>query len=347
MTYTVSQLDLARERNRLLELWRRNLPEASAGRFAWLYQDGPASGWFVHDEDGAVVGAIGLMDRRMRVFDRVLSGGQAIDMNVDRDHRTVGPALGLQRAMTAAVGEHRLGLIYGLPNEQSKSVLKRAGYRTLGTVGRWVKPLQCKDALPDWLRNGAVRSVASTAVDALLRIVSPETVYRRAPGVRVEVTDHFDARFDTLWHHAAGRFPVVGERTAAYLDWRFGRCPDSRHRVLCLSDAQDRLSAYLVYSLREGDAYISDFFFTSPDDLDTLLAEFVRMMRQQKARAIITVFFGSTDVCRRLTRFGFRRRPSTWTMMMTADPAQLGPDAARIADEENWFLTRADIDTDF
>ena len=48
-----------------------------------------------------------------------------------------------------------------------------------------------------------------------------------------------------------------------------------------------------------------------------------------------------------LKAFGFWQRPSLWNAMVTADWSRLGGDPSLLLDEERWFLTRADIDTDF
>ena len=91
---------------------------------------------------------------------------------------------------------------------------------------------------------------------------------------------------------------------------------------------------------------INDFFFADPRDFDALLAEFVRQMRREQAQAILTVFFGASLVSHKLAEFGFWERPSTWKTMVYADQQALGPEGARLLDPQNWFLTRADIDTD-
>jgi hypothetical protein len=346
MNYTVFQPDLDRDRDAVLDLWKRNLPAASADRYAWLYETGPATGWLLSANGGTIVGAAGLMDRSMSVFGRDLRAGQAIDLNVDQDHRTLGPALGLQRAVTATVQRREHDLIYALPIAQSEPVLRRAGYRVLGEVGRWVKPLSCGDVLARWLRRRLPRKVATAAADSLLHLASPERYYHRSADVRLEVAEHFDRRFDLLWEAAAGQFPIIGQRTAAYLNWRFARCPETCHRVFCLLGADGGLLAYLVYCRRQDVVQIGDFFFADPHKLDVLLAEFLRQMRRERAKAVTTVYLGPEVVCHRLRRFGFWKRPSPWKALVYADRQRFGPELGGLLDTENWFLTRADADTD-
>ena len=347
MSYTTFPSDARGDRQCILGLWRQNLPTASPDRYEWLYDAGPASSWLVQADAGSPVGAIGLMGRDMKVFDRFCHAGQAIDLNVDGKHRTGGPALSLQRALTAEVQDEQCGLIYGFPNRQSEVILKRVGYRALAEVGRWVKPLCSEETLTAWVPSRAMRRPLSATVDCALLLASPETRYHRSAGLEIAITDRYDARFDALWEAASAQFAVIGQRTAEYLQWRFGRNPQTRHRVLCLSDSGGQLLGYLVYRRDGGTAYVSDFLFREASHLDRLLSEFIRLMRHEGMRRITTVYIGSSLVEQRLIRFGFHRRPSNWTAMVYADKEHFGEDYPRLLDRESWFLTRADIDTDF
>jgi hypothetical protein len=70
-------------------------------------------------------------------------------------------------------------------------------------------------------------------------------------------------------------------------------------------------------------------------------------MRREGAEAVVTVYLGSSTVCRKLRRFGFWPRPSDRKAMLYVDPQHLGLDRDRLFDTENWHLTQADLDTDF
>ncbi|HBO45560.1 MAG TPA: hypothetical protein DD670_16845 [Planctomycetaceae bacterium] len=344
---TVRPLDVNRDREAILGLWRRNLPEGAPERFEWLYRSGRARGWLGCDALGNAVGAIGLLSREMRVFGTQRSAGQPIDLNVDRSHRLGGLAMRLQRSVIDVAGDGRAALIYGLPNAQSEAVLRRVGYEIVGTVQRWARPLESRAYFSERMPRGVVGNLASLGLDAALWLRSPESRYWRRRHHRVEITDHFDQRFDRLARDAADRFPIFGERTADYLNWRFCGAPDTVFRTLCLSDPSDRLLAYLVYHRRDGVAYVADFLCLDESHGDAVLAEFIRVMRIQKAKAVVTVFSGAKSVTRRLRRFGFQRRPSSWKIMLHADAVELGIPRFKLLDPSNWYLTRADIDTEF
>jgi hypothetical protein len=345
MTYTVCQSDLQTDRDRILDLWRDNLPQASPDRYCWLYEDGPSAGWLVKSDETTTVGAVGLMGRTMKVFDDLLRAGQPIDLNIDADHRTVGPALGLQRALISTVDRGEYDLLYAFPNAASEPVQRRAGFRVLGDLGRWAKPLAVGNTLSARIRNPLARRAAATIVGPMLKLTSPETFYRRPADIQVHVADHFDSRFDALWETAAGQFPIVGERTSKYLTWRFGRCPDARYRVLCVSNHQKELLAYLVYRQDRTIIHIGDLFFAHPRHIDTLLAELLRLARKQKAEAVIAVYLGSQTVCRRLKHFGFWQRPCQWKALLHVNEQSVSA-TGPLFDVENWHLTHADIDTD-
>lgn len=346
MTYTVCQSDLQADRDRILGLWKNNLPEASPDRYCWLYEDGSSAGWLVKSDGTTTVGAVGLMERTIKVFDNLLRGGQPIDLNIDVSHRTVGPALSLQRTLISTVESGEYDLLYSFPNAAAEPVKRRAGFRVLGNLQRWAKPLSVGSKLSARLRNPLIRRTAATVAGPILKLLSPETFYRRPADIRVDVTDSFDSRFDALWETAAGRFPVVGERTSEYLAWRFSKCPDARYRVLCVSNREEELLGYLVYQQRGTMIHVGDLFFADPRHIDTLLAELLRLARKQKAEAVIAVYLGSQTVCRRLKHFGFWQRPSQWKTMLYVDKQTNPTTSGPLFDVENWHLTHADIDTD-
>jgi hypothetical protein len=346
MSYCTAEFDCHADRPQILDLWSRNLPEGSAARYAWLYESGRAAGWLVHSQQATVVGSTGVMVRNMRVFGRPVRAGQAIDMNVDAGHRTLGPAIGMQRLLTAAVAEGRFDLVYAFPNAQSMAVLKRVGYRTVGEVQRWYYPIRWENVLRDRLRQPFVRKLAAATADLAVQLRGRDGPRTTAGGGRVSVTDCFDERFDRLWQASADRFAVVGERTSAYLNWRFGQSPQGPYRTFCLSGPRGDLSAYVVYYRSEGVVHVNDFFFSEVDDLQMLLAAFLRRMREEKAAAVTAVYLGPDRAAEVFRRLGFFRRPAPWTVTAYVSRERWGPPAGQILDKDGWYLTRADVDTD-
>jgi hypothetical protein len=344
--YAVALAHVEHDAETIRQLWRRNLPEVPPQRYDWLYRSGAAEAWLLRGPDGDAVGSAGLMRRRLKLFGELRAAGQAVDLNVDREHRFATPALLLQRAVTGAAKDGRVDAIYGFANAKSAALLRRAGYRPLGELQRWVKPLRMGPVLRARYGKGPLRNLGTSLALRLLGCAFPETyLYRRGPG-RVEVVEQFDERFDTLWAAASPRFPIVGERTSDYLRWRFASSPDGPYRVLGLTDGRKSLTAYLVYERRGGYVCLSDFFAIGPGACRRLLAELLRRARREGAEAVATLWLGPARVAQTLRRFGFRRRSSGLTALLCPGPERAGVDRPRLFDPESWYLTAADLDVD-
>lgn len=344
MSYRVSPPNPIADRQAVLELWHRNLPDADDRRFDWLYDRGPAVSLVLRSADGEAVGSAGLMRRTLRAFGRQVQAAQAVDLNVDRQHRTAGPALALQRGVIDAARAADFALIYGFPNPQSEPVLRRAGYRALGPMSRWVKPLSARrllNGLPPWLGD-----VATPCADMLWRLVSPETWRRLPAGLSVRRVGSFDERFDRLFEVAAGRLPIVGRRTSDYLAWRFPRRGPRRHHVAGLFDQADTLLAYVVWRWRRGTACVADLLAADPMYLDLVLADLLGELRRRGAEGVVLNYFGHPEVPRTLSRLGFWPRVLEWKAMVYANPTLGEATLERLLEPDHWYLTRADLDTD-
>lgn len=332
----------------ILELWQRNLPTATEGRYGWLYHEGPASDWLLQDDREVAIGSVGLMQRKFRVHNQLVTAGQAVDMNVDQAHRSLGPALQLQRKAIEESEARGLPFVYGLCDRRSQLVLRRTGYELLGDVGRWAKPLTSEPFLPDALRSKWLRKPACLLANLAMRCASAESWQRRPQGTRVEVVDRYDARFDRLWTRAAERFPILGERSSEFLNWRFADAPDVRYRALVLIDSEDRLRGYLIYHFDDTTAHVADFLYDEPGDLAALLPELFTIARRWGMESVVVESLIPESIADLLKRFGFWRRPSNWPFLVYAPKADQSQwQEQGLFDLENWYLTRADVDTDW
>jgi hypothetical protein len=286
------------------------------------------------------------MCRRFQCFDDDVNAGQAIDLNVDQQHRTVRPALALQQALLSKMRSGELEFVYGFPNVKASAVQSRAGYRPLAHVERWFKPIRPHALLEGRISGRFTRRVAAAALAVASRLTSHGFRHCRRSGEQFCQVEEFDARFDELWRRAHTQFAVIGQRDSSYLNWRFNRCPDDHHRICCLTGPDGAFLAYVVYCMDRGVASVADFLFAEPRSLDVLLAEFLRAMRRQRAAGVVVTYAGKSWVSRRLKRFGFLHRPSDWKVMLYGDRDRLGDRFDQLFDAENWFITRADTDTD-
>lgn len=329
-TWRITQPDVHEARESVLELWRRNLPNASSSRFGWLYESGRAEVFLLGEP--RVVGSAGCLSRRFAIAGEMVDGGAAIDLNVDENQRSVGPALTLGRAVTSAADQSGLTCLYGLPIPRAAAVLKRCGYRQIGAISNWTKLLRSEFKLRDVLRSGLAAKLAAPFVDVALRWKSSDG--RRLPAdVAVESPAEFDARFDKLWQRASRRFGVIGERTADFLTWRFSACPDLNYETFALS-RRGELLGYVVWYQAQESICIADCLADN-DSTELLLSEFTRLARRRQASAIRMSCFGPPELYQQLQSAGFSRRQDSTAVLVRASAAT-----------GDWYLTMADHDTD-
>ncbi|MEX1232922.1 MAG: hypothetical protein WEB58_21925 [Planctomycetaceae bacterium] len=344
MTFLVEPQTTDAQNPELLALWSRNLPDLGTIRQQWLYQSGAARNWFLQNADGSRIGSAGLMQRRMNCGDAEFIVGQTIDFNVDASFRSVGPAIALQRHLAAQLGSYAQGLLYGVPSPQAEGVLKRVGYKAVGTFERWVKPIRSFAKLHEYTQSKALACASTLFVDCMLKLRSRDTWLRVPSRYAVERLDRFDGRFDRLWDAAHRQFPIVGERNAQYLQWRFGDHPEREFDIFALASAGPReILGYVVSHVIGRGLTISDLFFRDAASLDWLLTAFLKQVRTEPVDTVTMVYLGSPLLADRLHAFGFYRRPFQRQLLVMPEKIQL---PVNVFDSSHWYFTKADSDID-
>lgn len=344
--YEIAPADVARDRDRILAVWARNLEAHDLNehqvRYDWLCRCpiAPPRFWLAM-KDGEVVGTAGVGVRRVSVGGKAVLAGIAGDFAVDKKHRMLQPALSLQKAVTGSLSDG-LDLVYGLPNDNAVVVFQRQGYRKVGALRRYVKVLRTTKFLKGaagWKRKAAL---LSPLADLWLRLRSRDTWHRTATGRVLEPIQRFDARFDDLWSRAAAAAPLMGVRTSDFLNWRYPDCPLQRYQTLALSEGTGgRLVGYITwYSGDDGQVRVADWVTDgSPNAADDLLAGLVRMARGNGAASVACELLGATALEGVLHRFGFAERECGARLMVTASSACEG---AAGNGTTSWYFLRGD-----
>lgn len=338
-SYDVVAADLLRDADRILHVWASNFGKANPMRFRWMYREniaGKGICFLLTTSNDVTCGVAGLGIRRMKIGDVMTNCAQGIDFAVDKRHRLGRAALLLQRAAIEAVVQNGFAFAYTVPVEQSAKVCSRAGYETFGTLRRWTKPLRAEYALRRHLGATSARFV-SRLVDFFTWLRSGDAL----TGPEGEICSDFDARFDELWQIAAQQFQLVGERNAAFLNWRFRAAPNEGYRTFCLAE-RGRLLGYLVFQRREDQVSVADFLFRTPQSIRPLLRAFSRAMRRQGVATITISYIGPEAVAHALRDAGFYQRPEVTPLLIYRPPA-IQKSALRLT-EESCYFTQADKD---
>lgn len=333
-TWRITNPDVSDLREPLLGLWHRNLPGASRDRFEWLYGTGRAEGVLLGERP--VIGGAGLMRRRMAIAGDIVDGAVAIDVNVDEQQRSLGPALTLVRAVMKLADDRGYACLFGFPIPSATGVLKRCGYRQLGNVSNWTKLLRSEVKLRSVLKSPLAAKLSAPIVDFAMRWKSNGPAQGLSQQFDVETPAMFDARFDRLWLRAAEGYGVIGERSADYLKWRFTKCPELRYACFALARrGGGELLGYVIWYRSGESVCIADLLAVDHASTALLLAEFTRHARRLRADAIRLACFGPLRLYSQLQAAGFSRRQDSYPVLVRM------PEVAG-----DILLTMADHDTD-
>ena len=334
-------------RDDILALWERNFPSLKSERFDWIYQanpDGPAICLLVkHAATAQVVGVHGVFPRRFYIKGKPCMGVLGGDLAIDKEHRTLAPAVQLQKAVLALSASDTFSLYYGFPNKNSQAVNQMLGL-TMLDVYRLVKPLKSYEYIEKRIHTQVVSQALSKVVDSVFKGLSKESRYKRSGQYLAELTSGFDERFDLLWQTVAGRFAIIAERSSRYLQWRYMRSPHHHHQVFVLADkSDDSLCGYIVFHTEDNRSYIDDMLSLNLDEaFDILMSEFLLIQRDKGVASVSVNFAGMRLVREKLTDFGFSVRDAEDKVTVFTEPAH--KDQALVLDNDSWYLMPGDKD---
>ena len=263
MTISVRLVHQASENQEFLGVLQANLPSKDhARRFKWLYcdnPDGPAWSWFaVQSSPRQVIGVTSVFPRSMWVGSEVQMCGQVGDFAVAASHRTLGPAVILQRATFDLVNNKQLAFCYDCPPHQAGlSTFRRLGIKPNCRVLRYALPLRVDCHLRK--RLGAASVVPAAAGNLLLRL---HRRFATTGTTDLEVSSHpdlFSEEFSKLDEAVKGPKAIRGRRSAAHLNWRYREDPLQQYEVLT-ARRKNALIAFAVLRTTDEVVTIVDLF---------------------------------------------------------------------------------------
>jgi hypothetical protein len=344
MPIRIRRADLSDDRQGLIDLFSRHLTRHSdERRFDWLYSSsphGPAQAWLACNGDNAIVGAAAAFPRRFYLDGREVRGLVLGDFCMEVEHRSLGPALQLQRACVAGIQSGApFEFFYDFPSDKMMAIYKRMQIPAEVNVIRWAKPLRVDGRLR---LAGRSRRVARG-----LSIVANAVLSRRGWSGRkdsCEIALHegkCTAEFTALDQALGARKGLSTVRTAEYLNWRFLDHPVTRHRII-VARRYGRLLGYGVISCNPTDANIVDInSVEDPSVIARLLAGAVAQLRDVGASTVSLSAIESHPWSPIFERSGFRRREKAPFIFSAIS----GTSIPAAAFQQGWFLMRGERDS--
>jgi hypothetical protein len=305
--------DLDVEREALVGLLERNLPDlAHRRRFDWLYRDNPAGrawAWFVYDEGTKeIVGVASVFPHDVWIGERLERCGQVGDFAVDATHRSLGPAVMLQRATFEPVDGGALAFCYDCPpHDQGMATFRRLGIDATCRTEQFARPLRAERLVEKRLGRGPVAATVTALANGLLRVRSG----RRHAEPGVEIGEHpgrFDAEFSRLDREVGAAGVVRSRRWAEDLNWRYRDDPLHQYRVLT-ARRRGQLLAFVVVSTAGDDAVVVDLFGRLSGDLAAALLNAAAAALRSAGVQTLRMTVGEDAAGREaMSRGGFRPR---------------------------------------
>lgn len=358
MSYRVRAVEAHSAAGALIDLWTRNLGTAcqdAKRRLEWFYEESPAGPGVAHllehwidGESPAVVGCMGIGTRQYWCGAAAVKVALLGDLAVDRKHRTLGPALLLERA-TRVYAQENFRMSLAFPNAKARASVLRLGFRELGQMCRFAVPLRYAEYMRRRRWPRPLATLAGLMLDAATAALAHSRRKTAARIFRLERIGTPDHRFDLLWQKARAAFPlapaigVIGVRSAEFLAWRFLRKPGPACQFHGLTSRADGdLAAYAVVEKEGGIAHIRDLFGHSPETVGALLDLLLARLRRDGFTSASLHYLGNSWLVSSLTDRGFKPR-QTQTVVIdwgAHPPEELG----QLMNVQRWFLTQADED---
>ena len=322
----------------------------------WQYVGTPhaSGGGVVAERDGAIVGFIGYVRRRIRLGRRDHPAGLLVDLMVDPSLR--GQRIGTivsRRVHEDLATQAGAAASLGLANPNSFPLLTSpgVGMRHVMTPSLFLRPLRGVAPPPDIVRSAPVR----LGVGALMQTAHRVTALLGEPRIpeSVEISELRDAdeRVDRLWGAVRDRVAVICVRDAAYVEWRYLRHPVYSYRVLLLC-CDDLPVAYVVLAERTMNGMrlgqIVDYLVDPrmPTAATWLVAAALRWGRETGVDALILAGVPGMPGLSVFRRWGWlplpgrvMPRPVRWIVRPLAGDIDLD-----VLKPERWFWTWGDCD---
>jgi hypothetical protein len=311
----VTRCDLRVDREAVVDTLRRYLtPDSNTRRFDWLYRDnphGPAAAWLLREAGGRdVIGAAAAFPRRVLVNGFPGIGWVLGDFCVSDRHRSLGPAVTLQRACLDVLRTDSGEFCYDFPSPAMMAVYRRLGLSASSRLIRFAKPLRIdrkvNDAIPvPWLGN-----VIRMAGNAALKII--DSAKTSANGVVCGIhAGSCGEEFGALTGVGELGRRIAVERSPAYLNWRYVQNPLTPHHFLAARRA-GALVGYAVFAQAGEDATMVDCVSGGDAHLALLLVErLTELLRNKGVMTLSAHVVESHPLVPVLRRAGFRPREAT------------------------------------
>ena len=334
-------------KNEQIQLWKNNLKNISDSRYNWFYEENPYAvplTVLAKAENDSVVGSCSLYARDLIGNNSVMRIGIASDFAINEKHRVYGPALKMQRLLVEEGLKQNFDLLFAFPNNNSRALFQRVGYKKLGAINNGVKVLKSKRWISRKVSNKLISTLISLFVDWSFWVFDHVVYLLNGSGYRVESGFATADDYDGLWERAKNNYPIVGEKSAQYLKWRYVDNPSKEYNFFNVYNKQRELKGFVVYSIANTQVTLEELFVESPSlKIGFLLSKFILFVRKQKADQINFGYLGFPSVLNEFKKHLFFIKPENRFCLILPSTDHTA-DSTKLFNTNNWFLFESEMD---
>jgi len=352
MAIIVREAELPRDREVLLSVLLRNRDpghnSVRQARFQWSYFTNPYGqprAWLAIDSiSDKVVGAAGAFPRRLFVQGEPVVCWNGGDSSIDREFRTLGPAIKLREAMKSCVERGEMTFLYSYPVDAMRVVLERIGHFAVGKLPRHRLPLTADRFVERFVGRHLGSAIIAQTINGLMLLWRGNFVRGKPFEVRAQRDRRFGAEYDKLFDRIKSNHSVVAARDSQFLTWRFLQNPVYQGLRIIRLEGPNGLHGYAVLEVKNGTAQIVDLLVDDINERKTLilLSGVIRMLRRDRVHTLSVRASTLNPIVGCLRACGVVAADFTNSSVCAYASPSSGLQST--LDEANWFMTEADRD---
>jgi len=280
-------------REQIIQLWGECLPGTPEGRFDWLAEGNPAGPtvWFlaIDENNGSVVGTGTLMPKELIYNGKRIKGGIVGDLMVSPAARKQGIAQHIQKKIADSQDELEMRFLYVVPNEHSSKLLVKAGIDHLCLLKNYMLPVDF-----EYFFRKLGFKLAAKFFARFLQRLGDIFFFRASRNARCTINEleHFNEEIDNLWQSVKDVPDILtGSKSSTFLNWKYGKNPDSGFQVLQYRTSTGVLVGYMIFSVTDSKLHIFELVSIKNKYSVGMTSE---LRKFAKANQLVGIYFCTT-----------------------------------------------------
>ncbi len=354
MGYEVKEADLDAEQEIMVGILSNNRSVANFDynqRYNWIYKNNPfgrARAWIIWDDKKNIpVGFTGVFPRPVYVNGKKLMVWNCGDFSIEKKYRVLGIALKLRKAAKEAVNEGVVPFLYAHPNERMEVIHLRSGHKKIAQMKRFALPIRANRVVKRYVKSDGLARLLSKPVNLALSMKYRFSTFLGLSG-ELHNRIHVDERHQQVFERMIHAFPIVGDRSLEYINWKFANNPNRTYRQFDMYYKHNLVGT--IFFTRQNDVvHIIDLLI---DDFDRFAGQlfrlFINTVRPAFGRKVVSFSFILQEFnpfIPVLSRLGFKYRDDATSAVIAYTNEEKNPElAGEIYDGKKWFMTVGDRD---